>query len=161
MVCPICGQKFEKLTESHMLTKHNISLAEFRHMYPDVEIMSSNMREQIINEQKSSNLVVSKNRFISSYEKEIQKFLDQYNVKYSANRQILEGKEIDILVPSQKIGIEFDGLRFHSEFFGKKSRSYHWIKHCYVINMVTDLFIYLRTNMYIIKILFCPRFYTY
>lgn len=125
VVCPICGQKFEKLTESHMLTKHNISLAEFRHMYPDVEIMSSNMREQIINEQKSSNLVVSKNRFISSYEKEIQKFLDQYNVKYRANRQILEGKEIDILVPSEKIGIEFDGLRFHSEFFGKKSRSYH------------------------------------
>ena len=125
VTCPICNQKFEKLTESHMVHKHNMSLAEFKRKYPDIEIMSSNMVEQIMNEQKKSNLVVSKNRFISSYEKDIQGFLCKHSIKYEANRQILEGKEIDILIPSQKIGIEFDGLRFHSEFFGKKNRMYH------------------------------------
>ena len=37
----------------------------------------------------------------------------------SRDRTILEGKEIDILIPSMKKGIEFNGIRWHSEEFGK------------------------------------------
>lgn len=40
------------------------------------------------------------------------------------NREILDGKEIDILIPSLGIGFEYNGLRWHSEEFGK-DRYYH------------------------------------
>lgn len=40
------------------------------------------------------------------------------------NRSILNGKEIDIYIPSLKLGIEYNGLRWHSEQFGK-DRNYH------------------------------------
>ena len=40
------------------------------------------------------------------------------------NRSILNGKEIDIYIPSLKLGIEYNGLRWHSEEFGK-DRNYH------------------------------------
>lgn len=40
------------------------------------------------------------------------------------NRKILHGKEIDIYIPSLKIGIEYDGLFWHSEQSGK-DKNYH------------------------------------
>lgn len=40
------------------------------------------------------------------------------------DRMVLEGKEIDIYVPSLKIGIEFDGIYWHSDAAGK-GKDYH------------------------------------
>lgn len=41
------------------------------------------------------------------------------------NRRLLKDREIDILIPSLRIGIEFDGLYYHSETSGVKSPKYH------------------------------------
>lgn len=125
VICPICNQKYKYLTEAHMRHYHGISLPEFREKYPNYEIMTPSLRETNIQNYAKSNLVVSKNRFVSKYEHEIQEFLKSKNVKFECNRQILIGKEIDILVEDKKIGIEFDGLKFHTEFFGHKSHTYH------------------------------------
>lgn len=43
------------------------------------------------------------------------------------NRSILNNKEIDILIPSLKIGIEYNGLYWHSEKYNK-GRWYHYKK---------------------------------
>jgi hypothetical protein len=40
-------------------------------------------------------------------------------------RNILNGKELDIFIPSKKIAIECDGLFWHSEIFGGKEKQYH------------------------------------
>ena len=40
------------------------------------------------------------------------------------NKSILDGHEIDIYIPSCKLGIEYNGLRWHSEEFGK-DKNYH------------------------------------
>ena len=40
------------------------------------------------------------------------------------DRKILDGKEIDICIPDYKIGIEYNGLIWHSEKFGK-DKNYH------------------------------------
>lgn len=40
------------------------------------------------------------------------------------NRKILDGKEIDILIPEYNIGIEYDGLKWHSDEFCK-DKNYH------------------------------------
>lgn len=122
--CPICGKKFEKLTYSHIKT-HNLSLEEFKEKHPNAVFLSDNMLQQSLEAQKLGNLVVSKKRFISKYEEEIQNFLTENNISFKSNRQILDGKEIDILIPDIKLGIEFDGLKWHTEWFGKKNHTYH------------------------------------
>ena len=40
------------------------------------------------------------------------------------NREVLDGKELDIYIPSLHLGIEYNGLRWHSEEFGK-DKHYH------------------------------------
>lgn len=46
----------------------------------------------------------------------------------SSNRKVLKGKEIDIYIPSLKVGIEFNGVYWHSEGGGKKDTQYHYNK---------------------------------
>ncbi len=125
VLCPLCHKKYKYLTEAHMRHFHGMSLPQFREKYQDYEIMTPSLRKINIENYAKSNLVVSKNRFVSKYEHEIQEFLKKNNVKFECNRHILIGKEIDILVEDKKIGIEFDGLKFHTEFFGRKSHNYH------------------------------------
>ena len=43
-----------------------------------------------------------------------------------SNRTILDGYEIDIFIPEYKIGIEYNGLKWHSEKF--RDRNYHLMK---------------------------------
>lgn len=40
------------------------------------------------------------------------------------DRTVLDGKEIDIYIPSLKVGFEYDGLKWHSDEFGRGNR-YH------------------------------------
>ena len=63
----------------------------------------------------------------SSKEKEIGKLLDNLGIEYLTNdRSILDGKEIDIYIPTKKIGIEFNGDYWHSSLFQEKN--YHFDK---------------------------------
>lgn len=124
-ICPLCNKKFIRIAECHVRNVHGISWEEFKKKYPDVKILSDYEHDKAVEDIKKGNLVVSKNRFISKYEREIQEFLEQNNIEFETNRQILIGKEIDILIPKFKLGIEFNGLKFHTEFFGKKDKNYH------------------------------------
>jgi hypothetical protein len=48
-----------------------------------------------------------------------------------SDREVLFGKELDIYIPSKKVGIEFNGLYFHSEKADKsrgKTATYHYDK---------------------------------
>ena len=53
------------------------------------------------------------------------KSIDSSLIIEQHNRTILDGKEIDIYFPQKKIGIEFNGLRWHTEWFGKREPDYH------------------------------------
>lgn len=67
------------------------------------------------------------NPISSSKEKEIGKLLDSLGIEYLTNyRSILDGKEIDIYIPTKKIGIEFNGNYWHSSLFQEKN--YHFDK---------------------------------
>lgn len=125
VICPLCLQRFNKLTDAHIFKVHNLTWRKFKAMYPNVPILSQSASAQAKQAASLGNLTVSKERFVSSYEREIQSFLKNNSIEFSPNRQILIGKEIDILIEGFKIGIEFDGLKFHTEFFGRKAPSYH------------------------------------
>jgi len=62
---------------------------------------------------------------VSNFELELLDFLKlNYNGKIiQSNRTILDGLELDIYLPEYKLGIEFNGLYWHSELF--KNKEYH------------------------------------
>lgn len=61
---------------------------------------------------------------ISKWEKEIYDYIVSLGIEVEqSNRTVLEGKEIDIFLPKHRIGIECDGLRWHSELY--KDKNYH------------------------------------
>lgn len=68
-------------------------------------------------------------RIRSQYEEEIIEFLNKYfpNEGIVRNfRKVFCGKsEIDIYIPSKNVGIEFNGLYWHSEISGGKDKYYH------------------------------------
>jgi len=65
----------------------------------------------------------------SYFEKEVFEFIKELLgndvIVIQNDRMTLYPKEIDILIPSLKIGIECDGLYWHSEILGKKNKTYH------------------------------------
>ena len=61
---------------------------------------------------------------ISKPENELCEYLNQFIEIQTRNRTILNGKELDIYIPSKNIAIEYNGLRWHSEEFGK-DKFYH------------------------------------
>ncbi len=61
---------------------------------------------------------------VSIKEKEIIDWLKELNIDFiEGDRKILEGKELDIYIPSKNLAIEFNGLYYHSELF--KEKNYH------------------------------------
>lgn len=64
-------------------------------------------------------------KYGSILEKEVSSFLANYSDLIQNDRKILNGKEIDILIPERNLGIEFDGLYWHSENSGGKLKNYH------------------------------------
>jgi hypothetical protein len=55
----------------------------------------------------------------SGVEREITEYISSLGIEFIENeRKILNGKEIDIYIPSKKIGIEVNGLIWHSDLYG-------------------------------------------
>ena len=62
-------------------------------------------------------------------ETEITNFCRTYfNKIYENSRDLISPYEIDIYIPEIKLGIEFNGLYWHSEISGRKNREYHQLK---------------------------------
>ena len=65
--------------------------------------------------------------FDSHYETDIQNWLEKNQIPFiKQDREILEGREIDIYIPSKQIGIEFNGTYWHSDKYVEKD--YHYKK---------------------------------
>jgi len=64
------------------------------------------------------------NELKSIKEKELIDYINSLGITtINGDRKILNGKEIDILIPTHNIGIEFNGLYYHSDVF--KDKDYH------------------------------------
>jgi G:T-mismatch repair DNA endonuclease (very short patch repair protein) len=60
----------------------------------------------------------------SKIEIQVQQFIKDLGIEIETRRRILDGKEIDIFVPSKNIGFEINGIYWHSELNGINSK-YH------------------------------------
>ena len=62
-------------------------------------------------------------------EKFVSLLLDDYNIEYEKNnRKILDGKELDIYIPSHKLAIECNGCYWHSTNMNDVNNRYHYNK---------------------------------
>ena len=64
----------------------------------------------------------------SKQEESLRKFIETIGYKSKKDRKILEGKEIDIFIEEEKIGIEYCGIYWHSEI-NLKDKKYHYRKY--------------------------------
>jgi hypothetical protein len=121
------------ISNTHLKNKHNISSGEYKLQYPN-EKLSSETSSSIFKKNSIIGNIGSTPSWTSSGEIEIKNFIESlgYEVEKSRNRKLLVGKEIDLIIPSVKIAIEYNGLYYHTEKMGKNS-TYHLNKtiECY------------------------------
>lgn len=62
------------------------------------------------------------NENVSNVENDLRNFIEK-ELLFNTEKIQIDGKEIDIFIPKHKLGIEFDGLYYHSNLF--KDKNYH------------------------------------
>lgn len=123
--CKECGKMMKRLTVTH-LKLHDMTPQEYRDKH-GVEVLSCvdvirGMKESYEQNFDSINKFVKR----SKMEKEMCEYLDSLNVEYeTGNRSLLKTAEIDIYIPSRQLAIEMNGLYWHSEKAGNKTKTYH------------------------------------
>lgn len=122
VICKICGKKLARI-DSHHLKTHNITKQEYITLYPNDRLLSINYKNLATQQAKELN-TNQKFHKLSKPEKEITEFIKSFNLEIKSDRKILSGLEIDIYIPSLKIGFEFNGCLWHSEKYGK-DKNYH------------------------------------
>lgn len=71
----------------------------------------------------------------STLELIVTKILNENDVKYTTNnRKLLKNREIDILINDKKVGIEINGLYWHSEYYLNKTYHVEKLNECNNIN---------------------------
>lgn len=140
--CPICAKK--KRSESKVLTneefiekankihkgKYDYSETNYVGTYDEVDIICKKHGKfkQRANDHLNGHGCQRCGNIVSLAEDEIVDFItNDLGIECIRNdKTILGDGEIDILIPSMNIGIEYDGLKWHSEEF--KDKKYHLSK---------------------------------
>lgn len=60
----------------------------------------------------------------SKVQREVQQFLDDYDIQYEINKKLIPPRDVDLWIPDRNLAIEVDGVYWHSELAGK-DRQYH------------------------------------
>lgn len=123
VTCKICNKQYKTITNTH-LKKHNTTQFEYKLKY-GLNIISLDTKNKLSKSAIHTNKHIIRNFKTSKPENEIIEFLKLNNIDVSqGKRKILNGKEIDIISYDKKIGVEFNGCRYHTEGFGKH-KTYH------------------------------------
>lgn len=122
VTCQLCNEKMKSISNTHLKNKHKISVEEYKLKFPNSKIVSestSNILSELI---KETNINFQPT-WTSKGETEIKEFIEGlgFEIYKGKNRKLLEGKEIDLIIPSLKIAIEYNGLYYHTENMGKNS----------------------------------------
>lgn len=125
VTCPICGKKMHRITTPHMKS-HGFSRAEFIDRYGN-SIFSAESLEKFRTMAKNMNMRNEENpdKFTSKPENEIKEYISGLGISCRKDRHILNGQELDIYISSKRMAIEFNGLKWHSEWFGHKGPNTH------------------------------------
>ena len=126
VVCEICGKKLGRIDGQH-LKIHNMTKFEYIQKFGYKNLVSVKYHNKMVESVNIANLNMTFTRNSKS-ELEIKDFIESGGLECTTNRKILNGKEIDIFIPSKNIGIEYNGNKWHTEWFGGKNKNYHLSK---------------------------------
>lgn len=126
VICQICGRKLARIDNHHLLT-HNITKEEYIRKFGSMKLSSKeyHKRQSEASIITNINMIFTKN---SKSELEILNFLKERGLECRSDRHILNGREIVIFIPEKNIGIEYNGNKWHTEWFAKKDKNYHLFK---------------------------------
>lgn len=123
VTCKICNKKLHLIDDRH-LQKHGITKQEYIEKFGDDNIISESTKQKLQKCIHQMYLNEDWERQTSNYELEIKNLLIENKLNFvQHDRTILNGLEIDFLVGN--VGIEFNGNKYHTEWFGGKNRNYH------------------------------------
>lgn len=123
--CKICNKKFKKITNIHLKT-HGITCEQYMKKFKLDNISSLDVIEKCKKIYLKNYDKINVANKCSNKERELHDFISSLGVSMLCNdRKIIHPLELDIYLPELKIGIEYNGLIWHSEFFGKKTMKYH------------------------------------
>lgn len=123
VICQECGKKLARI-DSHHLIKHNMTKVDYIKKHGDSKLTSIDYHQR----QSKASIITNMSMPFTKYSKaeiEIKEFIERYGFHCASNRTLLNGKEIDIFIPDKNLGIEYNGNKWHTEWFGKKDRYYH------------------------------------
>jgi hypothetical protein len=124
IICKVCGEILSSLTNTHM-KKHNMTISDYKLKFPNSKTVSNATSNKLREIVKEVNLNM-KPTWTSKGEIEVKEFIESLGLECekSKNRGLINGKEIDIVIPSLNIGVEYNGLYYHTEKMGK-NQNYH------------------------------------
>ena len=111
VTCKICGKKLTKICNSHLKT-HGITKEEYVEKYGNGNLMCNETYTKFNGLAHSMNVSLTTHigqRFTSKAETEIIEYIRSFGIECGKNRSILNGKELDIFIPSKNIAIEYNG----------------------------------------------------
>jgi len=125
VVCHLCDKKMKVISNTHLKYAHGITSEKYKLLYPN-EKLSSQTTSSIFSKNAYITNLNATPTWTSQGEIEIKNFIKDlgFDVEKSKNRKLLNGKEIDLIIPSIKLAIEYNGLYYHTEKMGK-NQSYH------------------------------------
>jgi Pyruvate/2-oxoacid:ferredoxin oxidoreductase delta subunit len=125
IVCKECGEKFKKITGTHVRNVHNMTLHDYRVKHGNT--LSDTTRKVFSDNMKNTNENSDMFTKISKPHQEIIDILMMYHIPNIIinDRKVLSGKELDIYLPDNNLAIEMNGLKHHTELFGGKISTYH------------------------------------
>lgn len=128
VVCAVCGKKLARIDASH-LKKHSMTKEEYEGIYGGKTVSKAfhDKMAKLISK-RNSELPENSEKYTSKGERELSEYIRGLGFDCSKNRKLLNGQELDIYIPEKRIAIEYDGLKWHTEWFGKKGRWYHHSK---------------------------------
>ena len=118
----------KSINNTHLKHRHNSTITEYKLRFPNSRIICNStsdiLKKNMIKNNENMTPVWS-----SSGELELKEFISSLGVltDKAKNRKLLNGKEIDIIIPEHKLCIEYNGLYYHTESMGK-TQSYHLSK---------------------------------
>ena len=144
--CPTCGKRYAReYKQNNYQSFMNESIKRFGEIYefPNIQSEYINSHSKITIKCKkcgSTFIKIACDHITSSFggcacysfkskgEDEIQNYIkaciNEEEIKLN-DRSVLNGKELDIYIPSRKLAIEYNGVYYHSETYGRKDKYYH------------------------------------
>jgi very-short-patch-repair endonuclease len=126
--CQECNKKFKRLTITHMKF-HNMTLDQYRRKYSINKLSSNNVLSGMKESYHKNIDNINANIKSSKMQDDLCNWLSDQNIEIIKNdRSIISPYELDIYLPEYKVAIEVNGLYWHSEYGGKKTKDYHLAK---------------------------------